>query len=127
MSAFLISKESNGKFIFKFSARKGKIICTSIAVNRKSDCERMITALQENPHSFGFRKKRTARGKHFFSLTKESFLIASSRNFSTERMLNKGIERFLETVSMAEVLDFSDNEVLFGDSPEQGDAPERSS
>lgn len=113
MSAFLISKEPDGKFIFKFSARKGKIICTSISVKRKSDCEKMITALQEDPGSFGFRKKRNARGKHFFSLTKESFVIASSRNFSTERMLNTGIERFLESVAIAEVLDFSDNEPLF--------------
>lgn len=113
MSAFVISKEPDGKYIFQFSARKGKIICTSISVNRRSDCIRMIAALQEDPHSFGFRKKRSARGKHFFSLTKEGFVIASSRNFSTERMLMQGIDRLLETISRAEILDFTENDLLF--------------
>lgn len=113
MSAFVISKRDNGNFKFSFASRKGKTIFTSIACREKSDCEKIIETIQHDLESFTFRKARTGSGKYFFRITRGGFVLATSRKFSTELMLQKGIDQFLKFVPEAETLDFSISEDVF--------------
>lgn len=115
MSAFVISKRDNGNYKFTFASRKGKTIFTSIACREKSDCEKIIETIQGDLESFTFRKARTGSGKYFFRVTRGGLVLATSRKFSTELMLEKGIEQFLKYVEVAETLDFSSTEDIFAD------------
>lgn len=115
MSAFVISKRDNGNYKFTFASRKGKTIFTSIACREKSDCEKIIETIQGDLESFTFRKARTGSGKYFFRVTRGGLVLATSRKFSTELMLEKGIEQFLKYVEVAETLDFSSTADIFAD------------
>ncbi|MEG9327189.1 hypothetical protein SAMN04488034_101170 [Salinimicrobium catena] len=115
MSAFVISKRSNENFKFTFANRRGKTIFTSIACKEKSDCELIISTLQNDLESFTFRKARTGSGKYFFRITRGGLVLATSRKFSTERLLQKGIDQFMKYGLSAETLDFSENEDIFVD------------
>ncbi len=115
MSAFVISKRSDGNYKFTWASRKGKTIFTSIPCKQKSDCELMIAAIRGNISNFTFTRKRTGGGKYFFRLSKGGLVLATSRKFSTELMLKKGIDQILKYVPDAETLDFSENESIFAD------------
>lgn len=115
MSAFVISKRLNGNYKFTFANRRGKTIFTSIACREKSDCELIITTLQNDLSSFTFRKARTGSGKHFFRITRGGLVLATSRRFTTERLLQKGMDQFMNYGLTAETLDFSMNEDVFAD------------
>lgn len=115
MSAFVISKRSNGNYKFTFANRRGKTIFTSIACREKSDCELIIKTLQNDLSSFTFRKARTGSGKYFFRITRGGLVLATSRKFTTERLLQKGIDQFMNYGLIAETLDFSVNEDVFAD------------
>ena len=119
MSAFVISKRSNGNYKFTFASRKGKTIFTSIACKEKSDCEAIIAAIKSETDSFTFRKARTGSGKYFFRITRGGLVLATSRKFSTELMLQKSIDYFMKYVDMAETLDFSVNEDVFAEVEEE--------
>lgn len=115
MSAFVISKKPDGNYKFTFASRKGKTIFTSISCKKKADCELIIAALQGDTSNFTFTKKRTGSGKYFFRLSKGGLVLATSRKFSTELMLNKGIDQIMRYLPTAETLDFSENESIFSD------------
>ena len=115
MSAFVISKRDNGNYKFTFASRKGKTIFTSIACREKSDCEKIIETIQNDLESFTFRKARTGSGKYFFRITRGGFVLATSRKFSTELMLQKGIDQFLKYGTEAETLDFSISDDVFAE------------
>ena len=112
---FVISKRFNGDYKFIFASRRGKTIFTSISCKHKSDCELMIAGIRENIGLFGFTKNRNAAGKYFFRLSKEGLVLANSRKYSTELMIQKGIDEIYKYVGAAEVLDFSENEFAFPD------------
>ena len=115
MGAFVISKQFNSDFKFIFATRKGKTIFTSIACKEKADCELMIAAIQTQTELFAFTKIRNAGGKYIFRLSKDGLVLANSRKYSTELMLQKGIEEIIKYVSAAETLDFSGVEFVFAD------------
>ena len=119
MSAFVISKRENGNYKFTFASRRGKTIFTSIACREKSDCEKIISTLQNDLDSFTFRKARTGSGKYFFRITRGGLVLATSRKFSTELMLQKGIDQFLKYGPEAETLDFSISEDVFAELEEE--------
>lgn len=112
---FVISKRFNGEYKFVFASRKGTTIFTSISCKQKSDCELMIAGIKENISLFHFTKNSTASGKYFFRLSKGGLVLATSRKFSTELMLQKGINDIIKYMSRAEILDFSENEFVFPD------------
>ncbi len=118
MGAFVISKRFNGDYKFIFASRKGKTIFTSIGCKFKSDCEQMIAGIRDNTELFTFTKVRNAAGKYFFRLSKDGLVLANSRKYSTELRLAKGIEEIHKYVSMAETLDFSENDSVFPDEGE---------
>jgi len=115
MGMFVISKRYNGDYKFVYTSRKGKTIFTSISCKEKSDCELMINAIRENIELFAFTKNSTASGKYFFRLSKGGLVLATSRKYSTELSLRKGINEILKYVSRSETLDFADNAFVFPD------------
>ncbi len=115
MGMFVISKRNNGDYKFVFTSRKGKTIFTSLSCKQKSDCEEIIEAVRNNISQFTFRKNSTPSGKHFFRLSKDGFILATSRKYSTELRLQKGIDEIIKYVLTAEILDFSENEFVFPD------------
>lgn len=119
MSAFVITKRYNGDYKFKFASRKGSTIFTSIACKQKSDCELIIAAITNDLSSFTFTKKRNGSGKYFFRISKGGLVLANSRKFSTELMLEKGIDQIMRYVPNAETLDFSEDEAIFSDPAEE--------
>jgi uncharacterized protein len=112
MGAFVISKRFNGDYKFIFASRKGKTIFTSISCKNKSDCELMIAAIRENLDIFAFTKVRAAGNKFVFRLSKDGLVLATSRKYSTEGLLQKGIDEIVKYVNVAETLDFSESEVF---------------
>lgn len=115
MSTFVISKRYNGDYKFVFASRKGKTIFTSITCKQKTDCERMISAIKENMELFAFTKVKKASNKFFFRLSKDGLVLANSRKFSTELMLQKGIDEIINYAHKAEILDFSENDFAFSE------------
>lgn len=115
MGMFVISKRFNGEYKFVFASRKGKTIFTSIGCKQKSDCELMIAGVKENIALFSFTKNRTAAGKYFFRLSKGGLVLATSRKYSSEISLQKGINEIMKYVPIGETLDFSENEFVFPD------------
>ena len=113
MGTFVISKRLNGDFKFIFASRKGKTIFTSIGCKHKADCELMINSIKTHMELFAFTKVRAAGGKHAFRLSKDGLVLANSRKYTTELLLQKGIDEILKYVSVAEVLDFSEGESVF--------------
>lgn len=119
MGAFVISKKLNKDYKFTFNSRKGKIIFTSIGCKMKSDCELIISTIQNDLDSFTITRKRDISGKYFFRLSRGGFVLANSRKYSTELMLQKGIDMFLRYLPAAEILDFSEDEAIFADEEEE--------
>lgn len=115
MGMFVISKRFNGEYKFVFTSRKGKTIFTSLSCKQKTDCELMIDAIRDNIALFAFTKNSTASGKYFFRLSKGGLVLATSRKYSTELSLKKGINEILKYIQRAEILDFSENEFVFPD------------
>ena len=118
MSAFVISRRDEN-FKFTFASRKGKTIFTSISCKKKEDCEQIIAALQENLEDFSFTKMRTGSGKYFFRISRNGLVLATSRKFSTELMLKKGLDQILKYVPEAVTLDFSEEEPVFPEVQEE--------
>lgn len=112
---FVISKRPKGDYKFVFTSRKGKTIFTSINCKQKSDCELIIDKIRDHIEVFTFTKKSTASGKYFFRLSKGGLVLATSRKYSTELSLSKGIDEIIKYVPKAETLDFSENEFVFSD------------
>jgi len=117
MGAFVISKRLNGDYKFIFASRRGKTVFTSIACKQKADCERMIARIKENTDWFTFTKIKASGGKLFFRLSKDGLVLATSRKFTTERLLQKGIDEMVKYAGNSEFLDFSSSEDIFGPSP----------
>lgn len=115
MSVFVISRRTNGDYKFELTSRKGKTIFTSIPCKQKDDCEGMIAGIKSDIQIFTFTKNATASGKYFFRLSKDGLVLATSRKFSTELSLKKGISDILKYVYRAETLDFSENGLVFPD------------
>ncbi|WP_297508811.1 DUF1508 domain-containing protein [Flavobacterium sp.] len=113
MGAFVISKRINGDYKFIFASRKGKTVFTSIACKHKSDCERMIAHIQNHTESFSFTKIKASGGKLFFRISKDGLVLATSRKYTTERLLQKGIDEILRNVAQSEVLDFTELDPIF--------------
>jgi uncharacterized protein YegP (UPF0339 family) len=115
MGGFVISKRMNGDYKFVFASRKGKTIFTSIGCKHKPDCELIIASIQENINRFTITKVKAPGGKFHFRLSKDGLVLANSRKYTTELLLQKGIDEIIRTVAVAETLDFSENQFVFPD------------
>ena len=112
---FVISKRYNGDYKFVFTSRKGKTVFTSIGFKQKQDCEQMIDVVRDNITTFGFTQNKTASGKYFFRLSKGGLVLATSRKYSTELSITKGISEIHKYAPLAETLDLSETDSIFPD------------
>jgi len=118
MGMFVISKRYNGEYKFVFTSRKGKTVFTSISCKDKPACHALIADMCDNIALFTFTKNSTPAGKHFFRLSKDGFVLATSRKYATPLSLQKGIDEVIKYLPIAETLDFSENDFVFPDAEE---------
>jgi uncharacterized protein YegP (UPF0339 family) len=115
MGAFVISKRFNDEYKFTFTSRKGKVIFTSLSYELRFECEEDIERFKANIDLVKFLKFKGSGGKYFFKLMLGDVHFATSRKYSTELLLQKGIKEIITYSSKSEILDFSSSESIFGD------------
>lgn len=115
MSTFVITKRFNDEYKFEYASRKGKTIFTSNSFALKFECENQIDFLKNNLKQALFLKSKSSGGKFFFRLIIENKQLAVSRKYSTLLMLEKGINDIVKYALKSEVIDFSSNDLVFGD------------
>ena len=113
MGTFVISKRFNDEYKFEFTSRKGKTIFTSNSFELKFECEEELELLKISIEACVFLRVKTSKGKYFFRLILNERLVAISRKYATELMLQKGINEIVQYASKTEVLDFSSDELVF--------------
>ena len=114
MGTFVISKRINDFYKFEFVSRKGKTIFTSNSHELKFECEEEIELLKQSADNFTYLKFKSSRGKYFFRIVLNEKSFATSRKYSTELMMQKGIDEIVKYISKSEVLDFSTSDIVFG-------------
>jgi len=119
MGAFVISRRFNDEYKFVFTSRKGKVIFTSLSYELKFECEEDIEKFKINIDQAKFLKFKGSGGKYFFKLMLGEVHFATSRKYSTELLLQKGVKEIVLYASKAEILDFSSNELIFEDEEEE--------
>jgi uncharacterized protein YegP (UPF0339 family) len=115
MGAFVISKRFNDEYKFVFTSRKGKVIFTSLSYELKFECEEDIEKFKVNIDQAKFLKFKGSGGKYFFKLMLGEVHFATSRKYTTELLLQKGIKEIVTYSSKSEILDFSSGESIFED------------
>ncbi|TPG35509.1 DUF1508 domain-containing protein [Flavobacterium pectinovorum] len=115
MGAFVISKRFNDEYKFVFTSRKGKVIFTSLSYELKFEGEEDIEKFKANVDQAKFLKFKGSGGKYFFKLMLGEVHFATSRKYTTELLLQKGIKEIVNYASKAEILDFSSSESIFED------------
>ncbi len=115
MGTFVISKRLNDFYKFEFVSRKGKTIFVSNSYELKFECEAEIELLKASKENFNYLKFKTSRGKYFFKIILDEKIFATSRKYATELMMQKGIEEIIKYISKSEILDFANQDVIFGD------------
>ncbi|MFH6943868.1 DUF1508 domain-containing protein [Flavobacterium sp. FlaQc-52] len=118
MGAFVISKRFNDEYKFVFTSRKGKVIFTSLSYELKFECEEDIEKFKANMDQAKFLKFKGSGGKYFFKLMLGELHFATSRKYTTELLLQKGIKEIVTYGSRSEILDFSSSESIFEDEEE---------
>ncbi|MBP1225911.1 DUF1508 domain-containing protein [Flavobacterium sp. 1355] len=119
MGAFVISRRFNDEYKFVFTSRKGKVIFTSLSYELKFECEEDIENFKVNIEQAKFLKFKGSGGKYFFKLMLGEVHFATSRKYTTELLLQKGVKEIVSYASKAEILDFSSNEMIFEDEEEE--------
>lgn len=119
MGAFVISRRFNDEYKFVFTSRKGKVIFTSLSYELKFECEEDIENFKANIDQAKFLKFKGSGGKYFFKLMLGEVHFATSRKYTTELLLQKGVKEIVSYASKAEILDFSSNEMIFEDEEEE--------
>lgn len=116
MATFVISKRLNSdSYKYELMSRKGKTIFTSTNFELRFECEEEILALQSQFDKIVFMRFRSGNGKFFFKVILNDKQVAASRKYSTERLLQRGIDEVEKYMLEAEVLDFSKENDIFGD------------
>ena len=113
MATFVITKRFDGSFKFVFTSRNGKTIFTSARYILKEDCEKGIEAVKNAIQDYATVNFKGANGKYFFKIIENQEVLAISRKFSTELLLQKGKDEIHRYAATAEILDFSQNDFVF--------------
>ncbi|QDW20203.1 DUF1508 domain-containing protein [Flavobacterium sp. KBS0721] len=119
MGAFVISKRFNDEYKFVFTSRKGKVIFTSLSYELKFEGEEDIEKFKANIDQAKFLKFKGSGGKYFFKLMLGEVHFATSRKYTTELLLQKGIKEIVTYGARSEILDFSSSESIFEDEEEE--------
>ena len=113
MATFVITKRFDGSFKFVFTSRNGKAIFTSSRFKSKDECEKGIEIVKVAIQNYACINFKGANGKYFFKIQEGQEVLAISRKFSTELLLQKGKDEIHRYSATAEILDFSQNDFVF--------------
>ena len=113
MGTFVITKRQNGYYKYEFTSRKGKTIFVSNDFELRFECEDDIEVLRKAIDDVFFMKFKSKNGKFFFKIILKEKEIAVSRKYTTQLLLQKGIDEIVRTISKSEVLDFSVQDFAF--------------
>lgn len=113
MATFVISKKLSGHYKYELNTRRGKTIFISNAFELRFECEDEIELLKKSIDKLFFMRFRSPAGKFYFKILLNDKELAVSRKYSTQLMLEKGINEILKYGAKAEYLDFSKSEDIF--------------
>ncbi|RXR20693.1 DUF1508 domain-containing protein [Flavobacterium amnicola] len=113
MATFVISRRLSDDFKFEFVSRRGKTILTSDSYELRYECEEDIEIMKKALPEAVFMKFRTSSGKFYFRLIIGKKEYATSRKYTTQLLMQKGIDEIMRSMEISEVLDFSSNEFAF--------------
>ena len=116
MGTFVIAQRLSGAYKYEFVSRKGKTIFTSNDFELRFECEEEIEVLKNSLDKCVFMRFKSSGGKFFFRLILNEREIAVSRRYTTQLLLQKGIDEIIKYADQAEFLDFSSAEDIFGTS-----------
>ena len=114
MGTFVIVQRTSGAYKYEFVSRKGKTIFTSNDFELRFECEEQIELFKNSIERCVFMRFKSSSGKFFFRLILDDHEIAVSRRYSTQLLLQKGIDEIIKYADKAEYLDFSSAEDIFG-------------
>jgi hypothetical protein len=112
MGTFVITKRKNGYYKYEFVSRKGTTILISNDFELRFECEENIELVKNHIDTIFFMKFKSKNSKFYFKIILQEKEIAISRKFSTELMMQKGIDEFIRA-SQSDVLDFSHDNSIF--------------
>ena len=115
MGTFVISKKNNDEYKFEFVSRRGKTILVSAGYELRFECEEAIEELKISLEDCVYLRFKTPKGKCFFKIMYKEKVIAISRKYTTELMMQKGMSEISKYASKAEILDFSNGDAIFQD------------
>ncbi len=113
MATFVISKKLSGHYKYELNTRRGKTIFISNAFELRFECEDEIELLKKSIDKLFFMRFRSPAGKFYFKIILNDKEVAVSRKYSTQLMLEKGINEILKYGAKAEYLDFSKSQDIF--------------
>ena len=116
MSSFVITKRFNNFYKFEFTSRRGKTIFTSLGYELKFECENAILVFKSEISNCNFEPLKVSGTKHCFKIIFNNTVMATSRKYSTELRAIKGIEEIKKYCKTAEILDFSNQNLIFDSS-----------
>ncbi len=107
MGTFVIAQRLSGAYKYEFVSRKGKTIFTSNDFELRFECEEEIECLKNSIDKCVFMRFKSSSGKFFFRLVLDDKQIAVSRKYTTQLLLQKGIDEIVKHAFKSEILDFS--------------------
>ncbi len=113
MGTFVITKRINGYYKYEFTSRKGKTIFISNDFELRFECEEDISILKNDIDKVFFMKFKSKNGKLYFKIILSEKEIAVSRKYATPLLMQKGIDEIIRSITKSEILDFSNQDVLF--------------
>jgi uncharacterized protein YegP (UPF0339 family) len=114
MGTFVITQRASGLYKYEFVSRKGKTIFTSNDFELRFECEEQIVLLKNAIERCVFLRFKSFGGKFFFRLILDEHELAVSRRYTTQLLLQKGIDEIVNYAHKAEFLDFSSADDIFG-------------
>ncbi|WP_136667508.1 DUF1508 domain-containing protein [Flavobacterium sp. H122] len=113
MATFVISKRLDDNYKFEFVSRKGKTIMTSDSYELRFECEEDIEKLKNYLDSATIMRFKTSSGKFYFRLIIDKKEMATSRKYTTQLLMQRGIDEMIRSAAVAEILDFASNDFVF--------------
>jgi uncharacterized protein YegP (UPF0339 family) len=113
MGTFVITKRQNGYYKYEFTSRKGKAILISNDFELRFECEENIELFKNGIDTVFFMKFKSKNGKFYFKVILKEKEMAVSRKYTTQLLLQKGIDEIVRTIFKSEILDFSNQDLIF--------------
>ena len=113
MGTFVITKRQNGYYKYEFTSRKGKTIFISNDFELRFECEDDVELLKNSIEKVFFMKFKSGNGKLYFKIILNDKEVAVSRKYTTPLLMQKGIDEITRSISKSELLDFSNQDVIF--------------